>query len=77
MSVLYIALPIALLLGGGGLIACLYCIRDGQYDDLDSPSVRVLVDEHRVDDPAENSDPADNDRHEFDDGSATSDDARV
>ena len=49
MSVLYIALPIALLLGGGGLIACLYCIRDGQYDDLDSPSVRILVDEHRVD----------------------------
>ncbi|MCA9140319.1 MAG: cbb3-type cytochrome oxidase assembly protein CcoS [Planctomycetales bacterium] len=49
MSVLYIALPIALLLGGGGLIACLYCIRDGQYDDLDSPAVRVLVEEHRVD----------------------------
>jgi cbb3-type cytochrome oxidase maturation protein len=50
MSVLYIALPIALLLGGGGLIACLYCIRDGQYDDLDSPSVRLLVDDHRFDD---------------------------
>lgn len=50
MSVLYIALPIALLLGGGGLIACLYCIRDGQYDDLDSPSVRVLIDDRRVDD---------------------------
>lgn len=49
MSVLYIALPIALLLGGAGLVACLYCIRDGQYDDLDSPSVRVLVDERRID----------------------------
>ncbi|MDM4013968.1 cbb3-type cytochrome oxidase assembly protein CcoS [Roseiconus lacunae] len=49
MSVLYIALPIALLLGGAGLIACLYCIRDGQYDDLDTPSVRILVDERRVD----------------------------
>ena len=49
MSVLYIALPVALLLGGGGLLACLYCIRDGQYDDLDSPSVRVLIDDHRVD----------------------------
>ncbi|QDV42715.1 Cytochrome oxidase maturation protein cbb3-type [Stieleria neptunia] len=53
MSVLYIALPIALLLGGGGLLACLYCIRDGQYDDLDSPSVRILVDEHRVDEQAQ------------------------
>lgn len=65
MSVLYIALPIALLLGGGGLVACLYCIRDGQYDDLDSPSVRVLVDDHRVDDPqstGDDSSPQDNDR---------------
>ena len=53
MSVLYIALPVALLLGGGGLIACLYCIRDGQYDDLDSPSVRVLLDDRRIDDGPE------------------------
>ena len=45
MSVLYIALPIALLLGGGGLLACIYCIRNGQYDDLDTPSIRILVDE--------------------------------
>ena len=51
MSVLYIALPVALLLGGGGLWACLYCIRDGQYDDLDSPSVRVLLEDRRVDAP--------------------------
>ncbi|WP_372898431.1 cbb3-type cytochrome oxidase assembly protein CcoS [Stieleria sp.] len=57
MSVLYIALPIALLLGGGGLLACLYCIRDGQYDDLDSPSVRILVDEHRVDEDAQEPNP--------------------
>lgn len=45
MSVLYIALPIAILLGGAGLLACLYCIRSGQYDDLESPSVRVLIDD--------------------------------
>jgi len=45
MSVLYIALPLAILLGATGLIACLYCIRTGQYDDLDSPSVRILIDD--------------------------------
>ncbi|MEM6468122.1 MAG: cbb3-type cytochrome oxidase assembly protein CcoS [Planctomycetota bacterium] len=49
MSVLYIALPIALLLGGGGLLACLYCIRSGQYDDMDTPAVRMLVEEKRMD----------------------------
>lgn len=53
MSVLYIALPIAILLGAGGLIACLYCIKDGQYDDLDSPSVRMLIDDEPVQQAAE------------------------
>ena len=45
MSVLYIALPAAILLGGIGLLACLYCIRSGQYDDLDSPALRILIEE--------------------------------
>lgn len=45
VSVLYIALPIALLLGGGGMLACIICIRAGQYDDLDTPAVRMLIDE--------------------------------
>lgn len=47
MSVLYIALPIAILLGGGGLIACIYCIRGGQYDDLETPAVRMLLDDQQ------------------------------
>ncbi len=47
MSVLYIALPIAILLGGGGLIACIYCICGGQYDDLETPAVRMLLDDKK------------------------------
>ncbi|MFY7873872.1 MAG: cbb3-type cytochrome oxidase assembly protein CcoS [Pirellula sp.] len=45
MSVLYVALPVALLLGGSALVACLLCIRNGQYDDLESPAMRMLNDE--------------------------------
>ena len=45
MSVLYVALPIALLLGGTGLLCCLWCIARGQFDDLDTPAVRILVDD--------------------------------
>ncbi|MCA9131927.1 MAG: cbb3-type cytochrome oxidase assembly protein CcoS [Planctomycetales bacterium] len=45
MSVLFIALPLALLLGGAALVACVLCIRGGQYDDLDTPAVRILIDE--------------------------------
>jgi cbb3-type cytochrome oxidase maturation protein len=45
MSVLFVALPVALLLGGGALVACIYCIKQGQYDDLESPPVRILIDD--------------------------------
>ena len=45
MSVIYVALPIAILLGAGGLAGCLYCIRSGQYEDLDSPPVRILIED--------------------------------
>lgn len=45
MSVLFVALPLALLLGASALIACIQCIRGGQYDDLESPAVRMLVDD--------------------------------
>jgi len=45
MSVLFIALPLAILLGAAGLLACLHCIRTGQYEDLDTESYRILVDQ--------------------------------
>lgn len=45
MSVLYIALPIALLLGATALVACVWSIRRGQFDDLETPPVRILMDD--------------------------------
>lgn len=45
MSVMYVALPVAILLGGAALIACVMCIRGGQFDDLETPSVRMLIDD--------------------------------
>lgn len=45
MSVLFVALPVAILLGGSALLACIYCIRGGQYDDLESPAVRILIED--------------------------------
>jgi cbb3-type cytochrome oxidase maturation protein len=47
MSVLYIALPAAILLGAAGLFCCLYCIRSGQYNDLDTAGMRILHDEQK------------------------------
>ncbi len=48
MSVLFVALPVAILLGGAALIACVRCIRGGQYDDLETPAVRILVDDKPI-----------------------------
>ena len=48
MSVLYVALPIALALGAAGMVACVLCIRGGQYDDLETPAVRILIDDRDV-----------------------------
>lgn len=45
MSVLVLALPLALALGGLALWACVTCIRTGQFDDLDTPPLRILTDD--------------------------------
>lgn len=45
MSSIGILLPIALLLGLGGLVAFLWSVRAGQYDDLDGAARRILTDE--------------------------------
>lgn len=45
MSVIYIALPVAILLAAGAVLAFLWSVRDGQLDDLDTPPVRMLFDD--------------------------------
>lgn len=45
MSVIYIVVPLAFVLAGGFLAAFLWSVRKGQFDDMDSPSVRMLFDE--------------------------------
>lgn len=45
MSVLYVALPIAVAMGAAALWACVRCIRGGQFDDLQSPPMRILIED--------------------------------
>lgn len=45
MSVLFIALPIALLLATAAVIAFVRCARRGQFDDLQTPAMRILFDD--------------------------------
>lgn len=45
MTALLILIPVALLLGVAGLLAFLWSLRSGQFDDLDGAAVRILSDD--------------------------------
>lgn len=55
MSVVYIALPVALLLAIAGVIAFIWAARSGQMDDLETPGQRVLFDDDTVSRPDDSS----------------------
>ena len=50
MSVLLLAVPIALLLAGSAVAAFFWAARDGQFDDLDTPPLRMLLDDEAAPD---------------------------
>lgn len=45
MTVLFVVVPLALLLAGGGVAAFIWAVRRGQFDDLDTPPLRMLHDD--------------------------------
>jgi cbb3-type cytochrome oxidase maturation protein len=47
MNALIFLIPAALLLGGVGLVAFLWSVRSGQFDDLDGAARRILVNDDR------------------------------
>ena len=50
MNALVFLIPVALLLGLVGLIAFIWALRSGQFDDLDGAASRALFDEEPPDD---------------------------
>lgn len=48
MSVLYIVLPLALLIAGGMLWAFIRSVKQGQFDDLETPAYRMLFEDEPV-----------------------------
>lgn len=47
MSVLYIALPVAIALALAAAIAFVWTVSRGQYDDLETPAFRILEDDQK------------------------------
>ena len=44
MTILLLLIPIALVLGAVGLVAFIWTLRSGQFDDLDGAAARILDD---------------------------------
>ncbi len=47
MSVIIILLIVSLCISGGFLIAYIWSVKDGQFDDDYSPARRILFDDHK------------------------------
>jgi len=45
MAVIFVVLPLALIFAGGAVAAFIWAVRRGQFDDLDTPAVRILHDD--------------------------------
>ena len=56
MNILYILIPLALLILGVAVWAFFWAVGSGQFDDLDTPAMRILLDD--------DSKPAEDDVHE-------------
>jgi cbb3-type cytochrome oxidase maturation protein len=57
MSVLYIAIPVALVVALIAVVAFVAQVKSGQYDDLETPAHRILFDDIEQkckEDPADN-----------------------
>jgi cbb3-type cytochrome oxidase maturation protein len=51
MSILYLLIPLGLVVVALGLWAFLWAVREGQFEDLDTPAVQVLLDDDRAPPP--------------------------
>jgi cbb3-type cytochrome oxidase maturation protein len=49
MSVIILLVIAGIIVAGGFLLVFIWAVRNGQYDDLYSPSVRILFDEPKPD----------------------------
>jgi cbb3-type cytochrome oxidase maturation protein len=48
MITLYVVLPLALVVAAGAVAAFSWSVRSGQFDDLDTPPRRILIEDDTV-----------------------------
>jgi cbb3-type cytochrome oxidase maturation protein len=48
MSILYVLIPLALVVLGVAVWAFFWAVGSGQFDDLDTPATRILMDDDKA-----------------------------
>lgn len=48
MNIILLMIPLALVFSGGFVIAFLWASSKGQFDDLETPALRILVEEKQI-----------------------------
>ncbi len=52
MNVLYFLVPLAILLASAGIAAFMWAVRNGQFDDVETPAIRMLLDDEEAGEPS-------------------------
>lgn len=61
MNVLLVLVPLALILASAGVAAFVWSVRSGQYDDVETPAMRILMDDDVPSPPSSNTESSDPD----------------
>ena len=48
MNIIYLLVPLAILLAAAAVVAFVWAVRRGQFDDLDTPGMRMLHDDGQI-----------------------------
>jgi cbb3-type cytochrome oxidase maturation protein len=46
MSILFLLIPLSVVVAGGFLLAFIWAVKSGQYEDTCTPAMRLLTEEH-------------------------------
>ena len=59
MTIIFILIPLGLTLLGAAVLAFFWAVRNGQFDDMETPAWRILLDDDRSPPPAAERDGSD------------------
>jgi len=72
MEIIQLLLPVALLLAGSAVAGFIWAARKGQFDDLETPAIRMLFDDEILPNPDDKTHPNTDDPDQTTDSEADS-----